>query len=565
MTNDWRSRAGLQLPPDDLASIHPNRATWSLISLFFVLHLCLCFAGIGEIEFFGEDEVSTGLVAARVILGTATANLYNIAAPLSASHPPIRYLVQIPFQAILGTSELSMYLPNIMGSALVFWILIGIGRMYLRPVGLVLLAVLYSTGAAYVINRSPNGHGVFIGCLLSSFLLTERYRLTQDNRARVAAWFVAALGTLTYLEGVVFIPYLFFYLILPGLRTVDKKELSNTFVSILAYVLPISAYVIVFLLLPTLVFQRPIGNLAHLLARQNGVRFFGNNLGMLGRDYYYTFGPCWSILFAASIVLCTSRIRRMPAVLARLTLFFGLFFAVWLFLFDKECGHTLYGYPVILLCKASVLQKGYTLLKKLVWRSLFGAYIAALAMFSIGYCYTAYNVPNPRKELCGRAYYRDYLPCGVNYAHKVGLKSSAYLIREASPPQDLFVSNVGEAMSWYLLDRKSPQISLAEIIAELDSEPQFDVYASYSIRFIGVVVTAETVEDWMDTLSKYSPPLYVVRQNNGEPSFVVWDTQETPTTSQNVDVGEFDCEFDEEFSAIAKRYASWKTYQPGRD
>ena len=530
--------------------------------LLFVAHLCLSLTHLRSIEFFGEDEALTSCTSARIILGVLTGNVYNIAAPLSVSHPPLRYLVQLPFQAVLGVNELSTYLPHIIASLGIFYILLKIGTQFLKRSGLIFLAVLYVSGAAYAINRSPNGHGLFILFLLASFCLIDRYQRARDNGSRVSAWFLAALATLTYLEGVLFLPYLFLRSIPAKQRGSTSKEFRGVIVSILAYVLPLLGYVVVFLLLPLLVRQRPVGNLAHLLQRQGGVHFFRNNLSLFWRNYYYTFSPFMAALFAFGLVFTLIWIKRIPPMLVRLTAFFSLHILAWLFLFDKECGHTLYGYPVFLLCTAFALQEGYSLLRRWVARAVFVAAVACLALLSVSYCYLAYNDPNPRKEVFD---FRNYLPCGVNYAHKVGLKSAAYLIRQNSSADDLFVGNTGGGMMFFLLGRRSVKAipSFSDIVEQLGSNPTHDVYSDYSIRFVGVTTLLRSFSEECKLFNKHWHPIIEVWQQDGGVSFVVWDTQAPEgVTTQVIQVDQYDEAFDAEFSGIKERFPSWINYRP---
>ena len=321
-----------------------NRSLTILLAILFSLHLSLLVWNVSGMEFFGEDETGTAIINARTVLGLITHNPYNLTAAMGSSHPPVRNLVQVPFLALLGMQELAIFLPHILGSLGIFAFLFLIGRTFLKPSGLIFLAVLYSCSAAYAYNRSPNGFGLFLFFEIASFYFSLRWEQSSSTRNLTAAWFLASLACLTYLEGILFVPYLLLITLLPLRLHPLRMIVRKVGFGLIVFSLPLLLYGVVFFLLPLLVLGKPVGNLEHLFQRQSNLGLT-NNLGAFWGQFYTMFGPSFALVLLGSFLFSVIRISTIPPILRRLGAFFGLHLGTWLFFFTLECGHTLFAYP----------------------------------------------------------------------------------------------------------------------------------------------------------------------------------------------------------------------------
>ncbi|MBN1538401.1 MAG: glycosyltransferase family 39 protein [Anaerolineales bacterium] len=549
-----------------LFSRSPQRLNFNyiFICLLFILHGCFLIWNIDRIEFFGEDEVGTALVNARVILGLTSGNIYNVAAPVSSSHPPVRNLVQIPFMGLFGVNELSIFLPGILASLGIFWVVLKIGRLFLNKSGMICLGLLYCFSAAYVINRSPNAHGLFILFVLLSFLYTERYRENQRLALLVFAWLFLACATLTYLEGILFAPLILACTLKPGLANVqNRKIMIRQMSSVLAYAIPLTVYFLVFWIAPAILLNKPVGNVIHVFQRGGTLGFTPENVGAFFANYYFTFSPFFAPLLLCAVLAIFSRSK--PAILIRLLIYFSLHLILWLLFFTNECGHTLYDYPVFMFFSAYALQEIFEGIKNKPAKVILVTIISIFLLGSALYNITAYSDPTPRKSIIGYHCFEDHLPCGVNYAHQVGLKSAAYWLRQNSASTDLYVGDVGESMNLFYLDRKSAKLTIEKLIDRLETNPDMDLYAQYSIRYIGLTTSSENYSQRAALLDCMYKPVLKVIQEDGQVLMVVWDTQrDNAPNMESIQVNQFTRAFDHEYDSPGMRFASWIDYWPGK-
>jgi 4-amino-4-deoxy-L-arabinose transferase-like glycosyltransferase len=538
-----------------------NRSPTMLLVVLFLLHLLLLVWNISGMEFFGEDETGTTLINARTVLGLLTRNPYNLAAAIGSSHPPNRNWVQVPFLALFGVKELAIFLPHILGSLGIFAVLLQIGRTFLQPSGLVFLAVLYSFSAISAYNRSPNGFGLFLFFEITSFYFSLRWEQSGSTPALITAWFLAALGCLTYLEGILFVPYLLGASFLPVRKSPWRVRMRKLWLGLAAFSLPLLIYSVVFYLLPLLVLGKPVGNLEHLLQRQ-GHLGFTNNLEAFWGHLSAMFSLPLAILLLGSFFFSVIQIHTMPATLRRFCVFFSLHLFIWLFFFKLECGHTLFAYPFFFLNAAYVLQQLQARFHPIFVRNwLFRAGFALIAVYSLYYAFYIFSDLAPVKRLLGVTFQPACLPCGLNYAHQVGLKSAAYWLRTNLSPDDLFLSDTGETMSQFYLDRPSPALSFPQALSALQADPSLNLYARYAIRFIGLNAASPEYGAAATILSHRFTPVLIILDERGAVSYQIWDLFAGPNAKPElIGVNEYTGRSDREFSKIPVRFLRWRDF-----
>lgn len=537
-----------------------------LLAILFSLHLLLLVWNVSGMEFFGEDETGTALINARTVLGLITHNPYNLAAAIGSSNPPVRNLVQVPFLALLGVKELAIFLPHILGSLGVFAFLLLIGRTFLKPSGLIFLAVWYSCSAVFAYNRSPNGFGLFLFFEIASFYFSLRWEQSGSTPTLTVAWFLASLACLTYLEGILFVPYLLLITLLPARLHPLGVTVRKVGIGLIVFSLPILLYGVIFFLLPLLVLGKPLGNLEHLLQRQGNLAFT-NNLNAFWGHLYTMFGPPVAVVLLGSFLFSVIRIRTLPPVLRRLGIFFGLHLVTWLFFFTLECGHTLFAYPFFFLNAAYFLQQLQAKFHPILainW--LFRVGFILIAGYSLYYAFYIFSDLSPTKRLLGITFQPANLPCGLNYAHQIGLKSAADWLRTNSSPNDLFLSDTGETMSQFYLDRPSPALSFSQALSTLQADSTQDLPARYGIRFIGLNATSPQYRAAANVLSRRFTPVLILLDEQGAVSYQIWDLLETPITAPEVmGVSQYTARFDREFSQIPLRFMRWRDYHISLD
>lgn len=541
--------------------VKKSRSLNILLAVLFLLHGLLLFWNISGMEFYGEDESGTALVNARTVLGLLTGNADNMAAAIGDSHPPLRNLVQAPFLALLGVKELAIFLPHILASLGVFALLLQIGKTFLKPSGMVFLAVLYTCSAIYAYNRSPNGFGLFLFFEIAAFSFSLRWERSGTTLALATAWFLAALACLTYLEGSLFVPYLLVVTFLPIRVLPWRERMRKGGPGLAVFSLPILIYGVVFYLLPFIVLGKPVGNWEHLLQRQ-GQLSFTNNLVVFWEHLTTMFNLPLALLLLGSFMFSIFQIRRLPSDLHRFSLFFSLHLITWLFFFTQECGHTLMAYPYFFLNAAYVLQQLEARFRPFfVLNKLFRAGFVMIAGYSLVYAFHIFSDLTPIKNLPGAAFQPEILPCGLNYAHRVGLKSAAYWIRMHSSPTDLFLGDTGETMSQFYLDRPSPALSFTQAMSALRVDPSMDLNARYGIRFIGLNAALAEFDTTANFLSSHFSPVLTILGERGAVSYQVWDLNAAPPVQPEV-IGmiEYNELFDRQFCKISVRFSRWHNY-----
>jgi hypothetical protein len=517
-------------------------------------------------EFYGEDETGTALVNARTVLGIITRNPNNIAAAIGDAHPPVRNWTQVPFLALFGVKELAIFLPHILTSLGIFALLLQVGKTFLKPSGMVFLAVLYSYSAIYAYNRSPNGFGLFLLCEIAAFLFSLRWERSGTTLTLATAWFLAARACLTYLEGILFVPYLLGITFLPMRVFPWRERVRKVGPGLAVFSLPILIYGVVFYLLPFIVLGEPVGNGEHLLQRQ-GHLGLTNNLGAFWGHLTTMFGSPLAILLLGSSLFTVYQIRGLPSVLRRFSLFFSLHLVTWLFFFTLECGHTLMAYPLFFLNAAYVLQQLQARLRPFfVLKWLFWAGFTLIAGYSLVYAFQIFSDLRPVKNLPGAGFQPEYLPCGLNYAHQVGLKSAAYWLRMNSSPTDLFLGDTGETMSQFYLDRPSPALSFSQALSALQADSSLDLYTRYGIRFIGLNVSSVVDDSAARILAPRFTPVLTILDEEGAVSYQVWDLRTASLAKpEEIGVSDYRERFDREFSQIPVRFSRWQDYRISRN
>ena len=192
---------------------------------------------------------------------------------------------------------------------------------------------------------------------------------------------------------------------------------------------------------------------------------------------------------------------------------------------------------------------------------LFRVGLALIAGYSLYYSFYIFSDLTPTKRVPGITFQPANLPCGLNYAHQIGLKSAAYWLRTNSSPDDLFLCDTGETMSQFYLDRPSPVLSFSQALSALQADSTQDLQARYGIRFIGLNAASPQSEAAANVLSRRFIPVLILLDEKGAISYQIWDLLATSSaTPEVIGVSQFTVRFDREFSQIPLRLSRWRDY-----
>ncbi len=529
-----------------------------LLAVLLVAHALLALHQVDRIEFFGEDEATTAVDAARTVVGLKQFGPRSVEPLELAAHPPLRYVVLLPSLALFGFTQRALYGANVIASVLVFYLTLRIGGTFLSRAGLVFLSIIYFVSAAYGINRSLIGAGWFITFLLVAFYASERYCERGDRRWLTTAWIALTLGVLTYLEGVLFAPYVLIRTWRAPAGAATNRRRDAIAVPLIAFVLPLALYVAVFWLRPLLNARSPVGPLQHVLGRLPQTTSAAGLADWL-RTYVGTFSPAWLMLIVPGLGLALCRPFHVPPILGRLTAFYAFHAVCWWFFLRPACGHTVHHYPLAMLIGAYGLQDVHERTAVSRTRYAFRTGVAVLAVTSLAYSYRVFTSPHPLKWPVGGVLALDEaggVPCGVNDAHQIGLKSAAYVLRRHSVATDGLLTNVGGGMSEYLLGRRALNLDQRSLQRALDATSASETHRRHGVRFVALTPIGDVDPVLFTALRRRGRPAVKVLRADGGPSLFVWDLASDRSVPTVLRVGELDAAFDREFGSVEARFGS---------
>jgi len=484
---------------------------------------------LGQGEFVGEDEAQVMIKVAREFLWRD--DIRNLGAILTSSHPPLRMLLPLPFVGLFGASEFWLRFPNALaGIGVCYWTYRLGRRIFSRAVG-IFAALLMAVSGMSGVYRSANGIGVFtlllligLECLLT---FTEAKEKRDELSALTGTALFLGLATLTFLEGGIFVlPAVYEYL--HKIRRVERTVI----LPVVVYALLAGSYIILWTLVPILAVrcgmlpQMPGGNAQHLAQRLRTLGAF--NMGdWLGS----TVGTnsIWLTLFLAATIPWGWRRWGQKGQTA--ILFFAPHLLVWLFLFQNPCGHTTYELPLWAVLSA---QGTRVIWSKAIARLQWARFPLGLAICTI----TASNL-----VLYQKPWMRT--PCGAPHFAQLGQPAAGVYIRRHAGPEDMILSNFGGSLEVYYAGRVSNPLRLDDVVSELDNPLRM---RELNTRYL-VLRGAEPVG-----LTASMEPACIVL-SRGEPSLLIYDLWEEPTTTKIV-TGE------ELRPVFYSEYATWQNLRP---
>lgn len=223
-----------------------DRGLLALGALFFI-YAFLNFWGLNIKELQG-DEASSLLAVIPAM--KFYQNPKWLASIFIFSHAPIRALVEIPFLYIFGLREFWLYLPNVLASLGLFWInLLILKKWFSKETALIGSAFLAVNGGI-ILQRMVMGVGFFV--FFTSLMVYYFYSFLENKKIRKfeLSLLFLFLAILTYVEAIIFIPIIFYWL---------KKENSLQEKKILKSLLLFFLFIVIFfslwLIIPFLAFR----------------------------------------------------------------------------------------------------------------------------------------------------------------------------------------------------------------------------------------------------------------------------------------------------------------------
>jgi len=190
-----------------------------LILTLFIIYLILCFWGTNVKELQGDEASSILAILPALKLYQGYQGIGSI---FLFGHAPIRALVEIPFILIFGLKEFWLYLPNVLATIFIFFVLKKILQKANKNSVLIGLSLLTLNGVI-VISRMVMGVGFYIlFYLLFLYFLYEFFKTFKKDNFKRSLIFLF-LSILTYEEAVLFIPPLLIWLF-------KKKLLSEGYI-----------------------------------------------------------------------------------------------------------------------------------------------------------------------------------------------------------------------------------------------------------------------------------------------------------------------------------------------
>lgn len=261
---------------------------WCLFLVFFTFH----FVGLSTQAFLG-DEASPLLLTDRMWDAYSLHDIRFLAYPFLFYHDPFRAIVSGTLLHFFGVSPILLRLPGIAFDCAGFWILILIFKREHVPKLIALGAMgVYSFLGTIFVARLAGGDGqVKFFILLSGYFMYMLATKRNYSYFPKALW-TFALGTLTMLDTVAFLPAFIFF----ALKTKSVFKYKR---QIVLFTLVFAAYFILWIVLPLLAYKLGI---QHYLSNRGLFYYFGRASNGVSIDptkslralFYYA-GPLFTL------------------------------------------------------------------------------------------------------------------------------------------------------------------------------------------------------------------------------------------------------------------------------
>ncbi|MEA2016765.1 MAG: hypothetical protein U9O59_08740 [Actinomycetota bacterium] len=471
-------------------------------NIFFLAALAICiflvFYNLGEIEFWGEDEAQTLLYASRFIIGLKNHSLANATSLYSNTTLSFVILIQVPFILLFGVCELASRMPSAIVTVLTLFVIYKIGLLFLNRKSANFLALLYGVSGAAGLFKSSIGVGFYIFFILLGFYNIEKYLYApvKEERGRFlnlqAGLIFVVFALVSVIDAYFFIP--FFIIIL--LVNIKKIGLRKFFLSLIAPVVIFLSFIYFEFFLARKLTGMNNATYEHFLGRRGSLALTFNFTEFI-KGLITSYSIYFLILFVASLVILIVLLARgktkVPGPLWRIALLFSFHFFVWMFLMEKENGHSLNSYPVMMLIIALAFQEVSGLLEenkflrrgtRVTVKIFLTILLAGVICINFYHTFIVFNNLSPEKEKYPGIYMPGKIPAGYVWGHKVGIKSAAYLLREDGFFTGGMVSHYGSAFNFIYMGGEIIVYHSSNAI-EYMMEGE-DITEKYKIRYIAI-------------------------------------------------------------------------------
>jgi 4-amino-4-deoxy-L-arabinose transferase-like glycosyltransferase len=533
-------------------------------NLFFLIALAICiflvFYNLGEIEFWGEDEAQTLLYASRFIIGLKNYSLSNATSIYSNSTLSFVMLIQIPFILLFGVCELASRMPAAIVTVLTLFVIYKIGLLFLDRKSANFLALLYGVSGAVGLFKSSIGVGFYIFFILLGFYNIEKFLYAPDEGERgkylnlQAGLIFVALALVSVLDAYFFIPF-FVIVLLVNIRRIGVRKFL---LSLMAPVVIFLSFIYLEFVLARKLTGMNNATYEHFLGRRGSMELTFNFKEFI-QGLITSYSIYFLILFMFSliilIVLMAKGKTKVPGPLWRIALLFSFHFFVWIFLMEKENGHSLNSYPVMLLIiafafmvVAGLIEENKLLRigKRVTLKTFLAALAAVIICLNFYHTFIIFNNLYPDKEKYPGIYMPGKIPAGYVWGHKVGIKSAAYLLREDNFFTGGMVSHYGSAFNFIYMGGEIIVYHSSNAI-EYMMEGE-DITKKYKIRYIAISPGFFN-KDYLEYVDSKDFKKIIIT-HNGEDIYYVYDVLDASGEIVVIERDQYDKEYNKKYTDI---------------
>jgi len=530
--------------------------------LLIALAICifLVFYNLGEIEFWGEDEAQTLLYASRFILGIKNHSLANATSIYSSATMSFIMLVQVPFILLLGVCELASRMPAALITVLTLFVIYKIGLLFLNRKSAGFLALLYAVSGVVGLFKSSIGVGFYIFFILLGFYNIEKFLYAPDKEERgrflnlQAGLIFVVFALISVIDAYLFIP--FFIIIL--LVNIKKIGVKKFFLSLIAPVIIFLSFIYFEFILARKLTGMNNATYEHFMGRRGTLQLTFNFKEFI-QGLITSYSIYFAILFLISLIilfilLAVKRVK-IPGILKRIILLFSFHFFIWMFLMEKENGHSLNSYPVMLFVIAFAFQEAAGLLEdsknlktgfRIVLRSAATLLLAFFICFNFYHTFIVFNNLSPEKEKYPGIYTPGKIPAGYVWGHKLGIKSAAYLLREDEFFTGGLVSHYGSAFNFIYMGGELIVYNPTNAIEYMMIGE--DITEKYKIRYIAISPDFYKKEyiDYVDSKNFKK----IIITHNGEEIYYIYDVLKTDGEVVVIGRDQYDRDYNNKYAGI---------------
>jgi hypothetical protein len=515
-----------------------SNSNWLLVIIIFI-SIFFHFYRLDLLEFVGEDEA---LVMNKIVrLLHWRTDVRNLGSLLTAAHPPLRYLVSLPFVYFFGATEFWLRFPHALAGVLaVYWIYRISSLVFGHRSGL-LAALVLSVSSISAAYRSANGIGVFTLFVLVALecLIRSEHSNTPGNITKWLSFTSLSLGlaTITFLEGVVFVlPVVYFIY----KRKLKWKIMVKPFV---IYVFFAGGYLLIWNILPKILsilgFLPPVlgGNASHLIKRLSLLGDF-NLIDTIGAIIVTNSLPMF--LFFIGIGFIQKKYLWQKARIP--ILYFVPHVILWLFVFQNPCGHGAYVTPLLALLIGGGVSWLWTISNRQIGQlKLFTSVLFMGALILTGWQNYVLNLQSDIKPtLRSLIYFEESFmqePCGAPRFTFVGKAAAGLFVRENGRPTEQVLTDIGGNMELFYAGLPHTSAKIQDLEQFLTDK---DTMQTMGIHFLVV----QNNKDYSFTQSRVPAAIVSVR---GHRTLYIYDLWEDHTHPLVLEAEEMRNDFYEKF------------------